>query len=363
LLDIRLRKRFDAFALDIAAQSDARVLGLFGPSGSGKSTLLNCIAGIVAADSGVVTINGTTLLDTAAPSRSLPIRRRGVGYVFQDGLLLPHLTVEENLRYGWNAHGAAPEFHRVIAVLELESLLRRRTATLSGGEARRVALGRALLSGPRLLLLDEPLTGLDWRLAGRTLAFLHSLLTAFAIPTIYVSHTMSDIMFLCDEAWLLDQGCLVNRGAPRQLLPAAGGPEIDDIYNVFEAVPDPTAPPGITAFRIGAQRLVVADARPLETSPSTTMKSLGGKSTAILSIPADDIILARVQPQGVSARNVLAGRVTHLTHTETGVLAYIDVGSEWIVSITPAAVRELELSPGAEVFAIVKATSISILGK
>ena len=351
MLGVDIEKSLGGFTLAVRASTNAAVLGVLGPAGSGKTTLLNCIAGITRPDVGRIVIDGHTAVDTER-RHVLAAAKRRIGYVFQSGLLFPHLTVDANLRYGMGAHGTPPAMAEVVDVLELNAMLARRPATLSGGEAQRVAIGRALLSGPRLLLLDEPLTGLDRRLAGRVLAYLKRVFESFDIPAVYVSHSVSDVVFLCDEAWCLADGRLVATGPPARVIGEPGlldDAGLSELNNVFAAKRDPSAGPGMTRFRFGDQSLVVA----LESDPTG--------DEAVLSIPATDIILARVKPERISARNILRGRITRLAPLQNRILAFVDVGVEWMVELTQSAVSELELAEGTDVFAIVKASAVSVL--
>ena len=351
MFDLRVAKRYAGFSLDVTGVSSARVLGVVGPSGSGKSTLLNIIAGFTEADEADVAIGAHRLIHATDGARTIPVRRRGVGYVSQTPLLFPHLSVRANLIYGLGAHGENPPLDGVVDMLELRPLLAQSAGTLSGGEARRVAIGRALVSAPRVMLLDEPLAGLDARLAQQTLALVHRVCDSYQIPTVYVSHTVSDVLFLCDEVWRLSDGRVVTRGLPRDVI--ADAPVKDpaawaDLRNHFLASRDPSQPQQFTAFLTGGCRLVVADTR---------AEPCG--ETAMLSIHASDILLARDRPSRISARNVLPGRVTRIEKHGNGVLVFVDVGIEWMVRLTPSATDELELEPGVEAYAIVKASAIS----
>ncbi len=351
MFEINIQKSHGAFALDVSGTSPARILGVVGPSGSGKSTLLNVIAGFIRPDEASVRVGDTWLVHSSDAARHTSTRRRGVGYVCQSPLLFEHMTVRANLTYGLAAHGTSPPLTDVVSVLELEPLLAQRAGTLSGGEARRVAVGRAIMSAPRVMLLDEPLSGLDLRLAQRTLALIHRVGESFHIPTIYVSHTMSDVLFLCDEVWRLDRGRLVDTGSPREALAALGGSgpsDWADLRNLFIAEPAPKLTAQLTGYRVGDQALVLAQAA-----------VGGGAEQALLSIHASDILLARDQPTRISARNVLAGTVTRVVERDGAVLVGVDVGVEWMVRLTPAAVGDLDITSGARVFAIVKASAIS----
>jgi molybdate transport system ATP-binding protein len=220
-----LRARLGRFTLEVDATLEAPVTALFGPSGAGKTTLLELVAGLRRAEAGAIRLDGEALAERGAGLHRAPERRR-LGYVPQDGALFPHLSVERNLRYGWRPEGeaAGPSFARVVAVLELEPHLGKGVGALSGGERRRVALGRALLASPRLLLLDEPLSGLDAALKRRVLPYLRAVREAFGTPMLYVSHDPDEVVALCDEVLLLEAGRVAARGTPTELFQPATEP-------------------------------------------------------------------------------------------------------------------------------------------
>ena len=196
------------FKLDAAFEADGATTAICGPSGSGKTTVLSLIAGLLDPGAGHVVLDGRPLVDTRK-GICVPPQARGVGLVFQESLLFPHKTVKGNLSYGLRRRPCrAASFDRVVEVLELAGLLDRRPATLSGGEARRVALGRALLRGPSLLMLDEPLTGLDDALKRRVIEFLERSFEEWKIPTLLVSHDRASVERLADQLVLLREGRL-----------------------------------------------------------------------------------------------------------------------------------------------------------
>ena len=201
MIEVQARLKRKHFELDASLQLNQRVTAIYGPSGAGKSTLLSIIAGITQPDSGRIVIDGECLFDSQARINK-PIHQRKIGLVFQDGRLFPHLTVEHNLSYALNftpVQNQQFQLKQIVTLLELEALLKQRPHQLSGGEKQRVALGRALLSSPRLLMLDEPLASLDDRLKNQILPFLKLVSTEINIPMIYISHSKKEIMQITDN--------------------------------------------------------------------------------------------------------------------------------------------------------------------
>jgi molybdate transport system ATP-binding protein len=210
------------FSLEIDGTFDRPIAGIFGPSGAGKTSLLDLIAGLRRPIAGAVQLDDTMLFDAGA-SLHLPPRLRRIGYVPQDLALFPHLSVRANLIYGYRAAVSENEpftLGHVSEVMEITPLLERNVTTLSGGEQQRVAFARAILSVPRLLLLDEPMSSLDSRLKRRLIPFLLRIRDEFRIPLIYVTHDAGELISLCDEIILLERGRVLDRGSPRDVLPA-----------------------------------------------------------------------------------------------------------------------------------------------
>jgi molybdate transport system ATP-binding protein len=205
--------------LEVDVTLSARVTGLFGPSGAGKTSMLELIAGLRRPAAGRVSLEGTALTDTSTGG-FVPAERRGIGYLPQDDALFPHLTVRQNLLYGTRNAQPRPadlSFGHVTGVLEIGHLSDRATGSLSGGERQRVALGRALLAAPRLLLLDEPLARLDWALRNRLLTYLRRVREEFAIPLVYVTHSADEVVALCDEVLVLEAGRVRRQGSVKEL--------------------------------------------------------------------------------------------------------------------------------------------------
>lgn len=214
MLKMDVGKRLGRFSIDVTFASDSRVTGLFGTSGAGKTSILGMIAGLTRPDRGTITIDGQTLDDTAQ-ALHIPAHRRRIGYVFQDARLFPQLDVRRNLDYGRRMNGLAPdaaEQERIVNLLDIGHLLDRRPGNLSGGERQRIAIGRALLSKPRLLLLDEPLGSLDDERKEEILPYLVRLRDEAAIPMVYVSHDTDELRQIASHIVLLKRGQIVASG-------------------------------------------------------------------------------------------------------------------------------------------------------
>jgi molybdate transport system ATP-binding protein len=216
----QVRFALSGFDLEVDTSFDRAIVGIFGPSGAGKTILLELVSGLRRPDTGTVTLDETTLFD-ANSSTNLPPRRRRIGYVPQDLALFPHLDVRANLIYGHRPSSGANglfTLEHVATAMEITSLLDRDVTTLSGGEQQRVAFARAILSAPRLLLLDEPMSSLDSRLKQRLVPFLLRIRDEFHIPLIYVTHDAGELTSLCDEVLLIERGRITGRGSPADVL-------------------------------------------------------------------------------------------------------------------------------------------------
>lgn len=353
MFSVRIRKSRDDFTLDAAIEAPTRgVLALFGRSGCGKTTLVNVIAGLLEADEARVVIDDVVLED--ANTRT-PAERRRIGYVFQNARLFPHYDVGGNLRYGERRapDGAARiTFDHVVGLLGLESLLARRVHQLSGGERQRVALGRALLSQPRLLLLDEPLAALDAARREEVLPYLEKLRDELAIPMIYVSHQFEEVLRLATHVVLMDHGRVVAQGPVDAVslhpeLRAIVGP--DAVGAVLSgAVEAADAVTGLAALRLG------------ESLVHVTLRGARPGAAVRVQLLARDIILATSRPEGLSVRNVLTGVIARIAPDDPDTdLIEVDIGGANVLArVTRAASTALSLHPGARVWVLVKAVSV-----
>jgi molybdate transport system ATP-binding protein len=354
MLSLRLTRRLSAFTLDLDVACPDPVTAIFGPSGAGKSTLLSLVAGLLRPDAGEVSIDGAVLFSSDA-GVDLPPEQRRVGYVFPDDLLLPHLTGLQNLRDGYDLlPPAARRAHadRIVALLEIGPLLSRRPAHLSGGERQRVALGRALLASPRLLLMDEPLASLDQGLKDRIIPYLRHIRSDLNIPILYVSHSVAEILELTGQVIVLKQGKVVAHGDffnvahHPDVLPLIEAHGFENVLQVEVVSGDPAR--GISVVRHGNQELKV----PYCDRPPATRIFVG--------IRAEDVILCRERPAGLSVRNAVQGRVLEISEVEGKGLVYVEVGKRLAVKVTPEAIEELNLKVGETVTCLIKTSSVRI---
>jgi molybdate transport system ATP-binding protein len=353
-IEAEVALRLGAFALDARLESDAGVTALFGRSGSGKTTLLNCIAGLARPERGRIRVGDAVFFDSAA-GVDLPVQRRRIGYVFQEGRLLPHLTVRQNLAYGRYFTPAAEryaDFDRVVALLDLAPLLARRPHHLSGGEKQRVAIGRALLASPRLLLMDEPLASLDAPRKSEILYYIERLRDEMRLPIVYVSHAIDEVVRLADTVALLSDGKVVASGRVAQM---AGRLELRPYLGRFEGG-------AVIEAKVAEQDLAMGLARltfPGGELYAPDVDALIGASVRVR-VRARDVSLALARPRDASFLNVLAGTVTALGKEDGASLdVQLDVGGTPLIArITRKSALALGIAPGREVFALVKAVAI-----
>jgi molybdate transport system ATP-binding protein len=354
MLSVAVKKRRGSFSLDACFELPTPgVVALFGRSGCGKSTLVNVIAGLLDADTGRVALDDRALLDTER-RLNVPPERRRIGYVFQDARLFPHMNVAANLKYG---EKRAPP-HRYVSLnevsdlLDLGSLMDRRTHQLSGGERQRVAIGRALLSQPSLLLLDEPLASLDAARRDEVLPYLEILRDQLAVPMVYVSHNFDEVLRLATYVVLMESGKTIAQGGVgemslnKDLRSIIGADAVGAI--VDGTVLGVDAESGLMRVKVGRGELKVQAAN-----------AVAGTKLRV-QLLARDLIVATQAPQHLSVRNILSGVVTAVTSDDSeSDLVAIDIGGTLIMArVTKAATRELALVPGLPAWALVKAVSL-----
>lgn len=359
MIDLEIGVRRKKFWLDASIKSNAQVTGLFGRSGCGKTTILNAIAGIIIPHAGRITICGNTFWD-ARKHIHLPPEKRRVGVVFQENHLFPHLNVHENLLFGyWRTPPAERHLHleEIVSLLGLEHLLDKGTSELSGGEERRVAIGRALLTSPRLLLLDEPLTGLDRRLRDRILAYLIQLKGQLNLGIIYVSHFFSDLAALSDNMAAIEvkenedgvwRSQTVKVGPPLEML--------KDVGNLAGVGPIETVIRGEVVEADKSLGYATVRANGFEMHVPLEEQTVGTK--AFVTLRADEVILSVGQIPKISTRNIWNGLISRIHRFETRTVVEVNVGQKILAEVTEDAVKDLGLEVGANVYALIKTRSL-----
>jgi len=356
MLELRLRHRFRGFALDLELATEGPVLGVFGASGSGKTTLVHAIAGLLRPDEGRIAVRGREVCRRPGGVFVSPERRR-LALVTQDPLLFPHRSVRANLAFapGAGERLVGEEGRRTLDVLRISSLLERGVAHLSGGERQRVALGRALLAAPELLLLDEPTSALDAELSREVLALLLRVKRELGVPMVFVTHRAAELLSLADDCVVLEAGRKVAQGAPLEVLKrprVLGVANLVGVDNLLRlAVVGHDEAGGITLLGLGgglALAVPYCDA------------ALGARLA--VGFHADEILLCHEPPARLSARNVLPCEVSFIDDLSHDVLVTLKVGETlWRARITPAAAAELDLAVGGRAVAVLKTASVHLL--
>ena len=358
MLDINIQRRQGDFSIDAAFQTmQGGVTALFGRSGAGKTSIISMVAGLVRPDAGRIVIGGRMLFD-AKTAVNLPPEKRRIGYIFQEGRLFPHLSVRANLTYGMRLTPRDLRYvtlDEVIDLLGLAHVIDRRPAKLSGGEKQRVAIGRALLTSPSLLLMDEPLASLDDARKQEVLPFIARLSHRFSVPILYVSHSLDEILALADTLVILDNGRvaaagviedIVHRRELQHLIGYAEGGAM--IPTSVDAHDDTT---GLTSLRFRGGLIKV----PRLQSP------VG--SAIRLHIKARNVAITLVPPRQISVQNILPGTVEEIFQGEGPLVdVRLDIGCPLLSRITMAAVNDLDLRPGQQVYALIKSVAVSHSG-
>jgi molybdate transport system ATP-binding protein len=352
-LNVDIRRRLGAFSLDAAFETSGRLTALFGPSGSGKTSLVNLIGGLLRPDEGRIVADGRVLADTAARI-FVPRHKRRIGYIFQDARLFPHMTVSQNLRYGRFFTPASARYGDVDGVVELLGLghlLDRRPGLLSGGEKQRVAIGRALLASPRLILMDEPLASLDDRRKAEIMPYIERLRDETKVPIVYVSHSVSEVARLATDIVVLDEGRV-----------AAAGPT-SEILQRLDLLPEEERNEGgaVLEMRVTGRNEAFGMSSLASRAGEIHVAGLDVEAGATIRvrIRARDVIVATERPRGLSALNILAGNIAGVS-SGNGLFAdvLIDCNGEIITArITRQSAEMLGLAAGLDVFAVIKSVT------
>ncbi len=352
-LSVSLRHQLEGFALDVAFEAPSGATSLFGRSGAGKTSVINAVAGLLRPDHARITLNGEVLTDTEA-GIALPPHKRRIGYVFQEGRLFPHLDVRRNLTYGARMNGLpedAAEFSHVVEMLGIGALLARRPAGLSGGEKQRVAIGRALLAQPRLLLLDEPLAALDDERKSEILPYLERIRDEAGVPMLHVSHSAGEVARMATTVVVLEAGKVVRAGPAAAVLsdPGFAPTGVREVGAVLKAQVVAQHEDGLTELDAGGVKLFLPQ---IAQPPGTDLR---------VRIAAHDVILSLEAPKGLSALNTLPGTVeaVHQGEGPDAVVALATPAGTLLARLTRRSATRLGLAPGIPCHAILKTVAIA----
>lgn len=348
-LCVHAQKKLNPFFIDMDFIVEGGRIGIFGPSGCGKSTLVGLIAGLRHPDRGRILIDGQTVFNSE-DNVNIPARHRRIGMVFQRPHLFPHLSVKSNLLYGYKRCEPGRRkigLEHVVDVLQMGDLLDRGVNNLSGGEKQRVAIGRAVLSNPRMLIMDEPLSALDDKLKFQIIPFLHKSCEAFDIPYLFISHSLTEMRIMTDKVLNITDGRVTGLMTAEELAREAMCKGPLPYINLLK-LKNPRRLDGMFAYRWGDSELLVSD---------------GGGEDAIYELPSTDIILFKRHPEAISARNLLKCRIGEMFKTGNRIDVELLCGQDKLVAvIVKESVRDLEIREGVEVFAAIKATAFRELG-
>jgi molybdate transport system ATP-binding protein len=360
MLDAQIKKKLgngngESLTIDVTLKAGDGITVLFGSSGAGKTSILRAIAGVTTPDAGRISLDGRAYFDSAA-GINMPMQRRRIGYVFQNHLLFPHLTAEQNALYGAGSGSRADARMRVRELFELMGIVNAATRyphELSGGEQQRVALARALASDPLLMLLDEPLSAIDVDTKSRLLGEISSMQRRSKIPFLYVTHNQSEAARLGNVMLVIDEGKVLQEGAPLEVFNAPKAAPVARIVgteNIFAGQVLRHSPEdGTTVINMGSCKVEI----PYNGLPPGSQVTVGLRS--------EDILISRERLTQTSARNVLAGRIVSIMKDLDKAELVVDCGVDFKVSITPATVRMLSLEAGNKIYLLIKARALHLL--
>lgn len=361
MLEVQLSKRLEDYPLDIAFKADPGITAIFGPSGAGKSMLAKMLGGLEKPDHGLIRLNGKDLYKREEGNlrrTSLPPQKRHIGFVFQEHRLFPHYTVLGNLKYGMNGktiNRPAPDIKEVIRFLGVESLLHRRPGSLSGGERQRIAIGRALLSAPDILIMDEPLSNLDEARKAEVITLIEKLRDQFDQSILYISHSMTEVMRLANTVLLLDKGQVLACGPTARTLsrhdfyPYTGGVDAGTVL-------DATVLGHEDGFNLSRLETGIG----ILTLPKMATTDVG--DTIRLHIRARDIALAVEDINHISILNRFNGIISKITPSGPGMVdVSIHIGQMLTARITEKSLQQLGLQEGSSVWALIKSVTVNAM--
>uniref|UniRef100_UPI0032165294 molybdenum ABC transporter ATP-binding protein n=1 Tax=uncultured Draconibacterium sp. TaxID=1573823 RepID=UPI0032165294 len=357
VVEFHIKLKRKEFVLDVKAKISEGITGIFGPSGHGKTSLLDSIAGIVKPDSGYIYIKGEKIYDSES-KLNLPVKKRKVGYVFQDVRLFPHYSICKNLNYGRKEKGRSPIFDEVVDILKIAHILNKKPEQCSGGEKQRVAIGRAILSGSQILLMDEPFSAVDVKLRKEIIPFLNAVNRKFKMPIIIVSHDLPDLLSLTDNLLLLQNGRILAHGKFHDLIfdehnlnvmHESGWFNIMHLF-VFDLLPSENMVV-LKSNKSDLQIQVITRFINIGTEINTPLKVL---------IKPENIALAKEPVTNISLRNQIHGTIQKVFLKDGLAFCIVDVGENILVEVTEASQKTMHLHPGEQVYCLFKSAALKI---
>ena len=354
--DIQLHRH--DFLLNVKAEILEGITGIYGPSGHGKTSMLNAIAGLIKPDSGFISISGDVVFDSKQRINT-PVQKRKIGYVFQDIRLFPHLTVVQNLKYGIKRNGASKiDFEELVGILEIKHLLHKKPGECSGGEKQRISIGRALLSGARILLMDEPFSAVDVQLRNTIIPFLNELNHHYKIPMLVVSHDLPDLLSLTDRLLLLKNGAITALGRFQDLIQDEKNIEVmkdAGLYNVFNLCVFASLP----EKNMVLLRSQTNDFQVQVLTQSFHQKIEVKKQIKVLIRP-EDISISLNPIDQISLRNQIQGTILKIFSKDGLSFCLVDTGEKVLVEITEASKRNMNLEVGTTVYCLFKSAALKM---
>jgi len=358
VLELDIKKQLGSFSLNVQASIGNGITGIYGPSGHGKTSMLNAVAGLIRPDSGRIFLNDVCVYN-ADEHIHVPVHKRKIGYVFQDIRLFPHLSVEQNLRYGLKKFDAVKiGFNQVVEVLQINHLLAKKPSECSGGEKQRISIGRALLSGAQILMMDEPFSAVDIHLRNSIIPFLNAINRRFQIPMLIVSHDLPDLLSLTDHLLLLKNGNITALGRFQDLIQDENNIGImkdAGLYNVFNLRVSDSLP---------AKNMVLLSNKSNSFQVQVLLQSLLqkveiGKPIKVLIRP-EDISISRQTVDQISLRNQIQGKIIKIFTRKGLSFCLVDAGEKVLVEITEASKQKMNLDRGTTVYCLFKSAALKI---
>ena len=353
-VDITLRRK--SFSLRINESFASGITGVYGRNGSGKTSMLLTIAGLEKTSQGRLVLNGRELLNSAKRI-DMAVEKRRIGYVFQEGRLFPHMKIEKNLRYGFRKnHEAWVTFNEVVELLELQGLLKQSPAQISGGEKQRVALGRAMLSSPEIILLDEPFSAVDITLRRQIIPFIIRIQKRLQVPVLVVSHDLPDLLKLTNRLMIIQNGECLGHGVYHDLLLKSETSEIlsaQSLLNVIDVEIVENKSSSMTAKVHQSQEIFIKCKK--------SQLHREGQALKVI-IQADDISLAKRKVVDISVQNQLPGKITAILQRDSRLFCVVEVGFKLLVEITKDSLKQLDLAEGSQVWCLFKSAATDVVG-